>query len=199
MLVDSARLGQCPVLSLHVGGAIAFVESVIIDASKMQIVGFFLSGPVIRGEIGNILETKMVREFSPVGMIVDSEDDFTSPGEVVKLDKVIKNGFSIEGINVVTKKGTKLGKVTSFIFDPTDYKIMQIVVKRPIMKALIDPELIISRKEIVNITNDKIVVKDEEDTLKDRMVREDFVPNFVNPFRENGAFSTESAGMSKKS
>ena len=46
-----------------------------------------------------------------------------------------------------------------------------------------DPELTIPRTEIVEITDYKIIVKDEEKTIKDRAENEDFIPNFVNPFR----------------
>ena len=54
------------------------------------------------------------------------------------------------------------------------------------IKRFVDPELIISRKEIIEITDYKIIVKDEEKTLKSRAAKEDFIPNFVNPFRTQG-------------
>ena len=83
-----------------------------------------------------------------------------------------------------TKKGSKLGKVQDFTVTSEDFIVQQIIVKRPAVKALIDPELTISRKEIVEITDDKVVVRDEEKVIKARAEKEDFIPNFVNPFRE---------------
>ncbi len=186
MLINASRLLSYPVLSLHVGGPIAWVYSEIVDPEKMKIVAFYVEGPAINNnpEVGDILEASDVREFSDLGMIVDSEDDFTTEGEVKKLDKVLALNFSLYGLKVVTKKGTKLGKIVDFVVDTDNYMVHQLVVKRPVVKAFLDPELIIPRREILEIDDYKIVVKDEEEKIRKRAIKEDFVPNFVNPFRE---------------
>ena len=193
MLINSSRLAGCPILSLQVGGPVATVTREIIDPRKLKIVGFFLVGPEVNGDTGNILRAEDSREFSNLGMIVDSSDIFTNEGEVKKLDEVIALEFSMDGVRVETKKGTKLGKVKEYTVDTTDFRILQITVKRPIMKSLIDPELIISRKEIVEIKNDIIIVKDEEEKLKKKIMDIPAAerPEFVNPFRENGRYAKE--------
>ena len=196
MLVNASRLIRFPVLSLHIGAPTGFVREVIVNPKKLQIVGFFVQGPLIGQETGDILQTEAIREFSYAGMIIDSIDTLTSEGEVVKLDKVLETKFRVDGLKVVTKKGTKLGKVIDYTVDTTDFRIMQIIVQRPTLKALIDPELVISRREIVEIDNEKIVVKDEEDKIRKRALKEDFVPNFVNPFREP-SYSKSSSDVSK--
>ena len=90
----------------------------------------------------------------------------------------------MEWSQIQTKKGSKLGKVSDFIVTDDNFTVQQIVVKRPALKSLIDPELTISRREIVEITDYKIIVKDEEKTIKEKAETEDFIPNFVNPFRK---------------
>lgn len=185
MLINGSRLKNYPILSLHIGGKTAQTTEPIIDPRKLQIVGFYVDGPLVnRDETGDILETKMIREFSNLGMVIDSMDDFTEEGEVVKLDEVLNLNFKLEGMKVVTKKKTKLGKVIDYTVDPNDYMILQLIVQRPPVKAFLDPELVISRKEIVEITDDKIIIKDEEEKVRKKAAKEDFVPNFVNPFRE---------------
>ena len=125
MLINGSRLKNYPVLSLHIGGKTAHTTEPIIDPRKFQIVGFYVDGPLVNyEENGNILETKMIREFSNLGMVIDSVDDFTEEGEVVKLDEVINLHFKLEGMKVVTKKKTKLGKVIDYTVDPKDYMIL---------------------------------------------------------------------------
>ncbi|MBQ2659892.1 PRC-barrel domain-containing protein [Candidatus Saccharibacteria bacterium] len=185
MLVNGSRLKNFPVLSLHLGGPAARTQELIVDPKKFQIVGFYVDGASVRnGESGNILESNAVREYSKLGMIVDSTDDFVNEGDVIRLDEIIKLRFKLDGLKVITKKKTKLGKVVDFTVDTENFKILQIIVQRPPLKAFIDPELVISRKEIVEISNEKIVVKDEEEKIRKKAMKEDFVPNFVNPFRE---------------
>lgn len=191
MLVNASKMLGFPVLSLHVGGPIARINEEIIDPRKMQVVGYFVDGPMVTQETGNILEPNAIREFSPMGMIIDSVDSLTDGDEVVRLKKILELDFSLHGLKVETKKGTRLGKVIDCTIDAGDFRVMQIIVQRPALKALIDPELVISRKEIVKVTNDKIIIKDEEDKLKKRAIKEDFVPNFVNPFRSSEASRVE--------
>ena len=92
--------------------------------------------------------------------------------------------FNVVGLKVETKKGSKLGKVTDFTVTSDNFSVQQIIVKRPAIKSFLDPELIIPRAEIVEITDYKIIVRDEEKVIKERALKEDFVPNFVNPFRK---------------
>lgn len=184
MLVDGMQLVRCQVLSLHVGQSIAEVISPIIDPNDLKIIGFVVGGGVVGGEVGNILRTESIREYSNIGMIVDSEDVFVSRVDVMKIDEIMSLEFKLTGLKCVTRKGTKLGKIVSYTVDTTNFEIKQIVVQRPVLKAFIDPELVISRNEIVEVDDYKVTVKDEEDKIRKRAVKEDFVPNFINPFRQ---------------
>ncbi|MBQ7802342.1 PRC-barrel domain-containing protein [Candidatus Saccharibacteria bacterium] len=186
MLIDASRLLGCPVLSLHVGAPIAHVENEIVNPDNLKIIAFEVWGAAIQNDpdAGEILESRDIREFSSLGMIVDSIEDFVNPGDVIKLDKVMKLNFSLIGLKVFTKKKTKLGKIVDFTVNTDDWTVRQLIVKRPIMKAIADPELVIPRKEIVEIFDDRIIVKDKEEKIKKISFKEEFVPNFVNPFRE---------------
>ena len=184
MLIDGSKLTNFPILSLHMGMPIAHITEPIIDPHKLQIVAFHLTGPEVGGENGTILDARDIREFSNLGMIIDSSDSFINPGDVIRLDDIIKLNFSLVGLKVETKKGSKLGRVTGYTFEPSTLSIHQLIIKRPALKALTDPELVIPRSEIVSIDDYKVIVKDEEKEIKQKAVKEDFVPNFVNPFRE---------------
>lgn len=191
MLIDANKLLDFPVLSLHVGGMIAKTTRLIIDPNDLKVIAFELTGPEVGGENGTILQVKDVREFSGVGMVVDSIDEFVNPGDVIKLDKILELEFELIGKKVESKKGSKLGKISTFMINTEDFTIQQFVVQRPIMKAFLDPELLIGRSEIVKVTDEKVIVRDEEDKIKKRAMKEDFVPNFVNPFKPGGVFAPE--------
>ncbi len=183
MLVSASRLVGCPVLSLHIGGRMATVTEVIVDPNKLQIIACRVEGPLVGKEAGDLLPMNSVREFSPIGMIVDSIDVLAEENEIVQLQEILKLHFSLNGLKVETKKGTKLGKVADFIVDTELWQIQQLVVHRPVIKSLIDPELTISRSEIHEVNDYKVIVKDEEAKIRTK-AQSDFVPSFVNPFRE---------------
>ncbi|MBR2641311.1 PRC-barrel domain-containing protein [Candidatus Saccharibacteria bacterium] len=185
MLVTNSQLIGAPVLSIQTGSTIGTVSEPIIDPDTLKIIALKLSGPLIRDT--NILDIKSIREYSNLGMVIDDIDELVTPEDIIKISKIIALNFNLIGLKVETKKQSKLGKIIDYTLTPNDFVIQQIIVRRPIMKALIDPELTISRKEIVEVTDYKVIIKDEEKTLKSRAEHEDFIPNFVNPFRKQEA------------
>ena len=194
MLTNASRLVDCPILSLHVGGEIARITELVVNPHNLKIVAFRVDGPLIRDEVGDILPIESVREFSSAGAIVDSIDDFINGEEVIRINDVLKLNFALVGLKVVTKQKTKLGKVIDYILDTDAWQIHQIVVHRPLMKSFLDPELVISRQKIVEVTDYEVIVKDETEKSQRKEsapASTDFVPNFINPFREPG-FAAES-------
>lgn len=188
MLINGSRLKNCAILSLHVGGEIARVVEPIIDPDSLKIIAFRVEGAIIDEETGDILPTESIREFSRLGMIIDSIDELVNGAEVVHIKKILKLNFSLVGLKVVTKKQVKLGKVLDFVTDDSSWQIHQLVVQRPLMKSFVDPELLISRSKILTIDDYKVTVKDEREQVKKKQAastsQNEFIPNFINPFRE---------------
>ncbi len=186
MLISYSRLIGTPILSIQAGGPIATIKNAIIDPNNLKILGFNLEGPLLNRTDATILDIRSVREYSQLGMVIDGIEELVAPDDVIKIQKVLELNFDLINLKVKTKKGTKLGHLIDYTVTSEDFIVQQIIVKRPLVKALVDPELTISRKEIVEITDYEVIIKDEEKTLKARAEKEDFVPNFVNPFREQG-------------
>lgn len=187
MLINSSRLKDCPILSLHVGGQIARVTDLIIDPDSLHLLAVRVEGPMVEPKEGDLLIMDSVREFSRAGMIIDSNDEFVRGDDIVRVKKVLKLNFDLHGLKVVTKKGVKLGKVEDFVLQSSSWDVQQLIVRRPIMKALIDPELIIDRSKIVEVDDYQVVIKEEHEKTKSKLKTstiEELVPDFVNPFRK---------------
>ncbi len=186
MLVMNSRIIGTPILSIQAGGPIATIKSAIIDPNDLKILGFYLEGPLVNRAEARILDVRSIREYSQLGMVIDNIEELVAPDDIIKIQNVLELNFDLINLKVRTKKGTKLGHIIDYTLTSEDFIVQQIIVKRPLVKAFVDPELTISRKEIVEITDYEVIIKDEEKVLKARAEKEDFVPNFVNPFREQG-------------
>ena len=182
MLIEGSKLLKYPILSLHTASRIAEVKSLVIDPNFLKVVAFEISAVSSKQRL--FLEASSVREFSKMGMIVDSDEEFVEKDDVIKLKETIDLGFSLDNMKVVSKKKAMLGRIEDFIINTEDFQIMQLIVKRPIYKALIDPELVIGRSDIHEINDSEIIVKSEEGTIMKKSGALDFVPNFVNPFKD---------------
>ncbi len=185
MLVAASRLIGTPILSMQATGQIANVGSPIVDPTSLKIIAFRLTGPLVNKAAANILDVSSIREYSRYGMVIDSIDELVEPDDVIKISEILKLNFALNDLKVETKKGSKLGKVSDYVVTDDNFSVQQIIVKRPLIKGFIDPELTIPRKEIVEINDYKIIVKDEEKIIKEKAENEDFIPNFVNPFRKS--------------
>lgn len=196
MLVEGSKLLNYPILSLHTASKIAEVKALIIDPNFLKVVAFEIN--VASSKQRLFLETASVREFSKMGMIVDSDEEFVEQGDVIKLKEMIELGFTLENMKVLSKKKTMLGRVEDFIVTTDDFRVMQLIIKRPIYKSLIDPELVIGRSEIHEINDTEIIVKSEESTIMKKSGALDFVPNFVNPFKDGKYIASENNNSSTK-
>ena len=184
MLVTLSHLVDTPILSMEASAKVAYIRSAIVDPDSLKIVAFRLYGPLVNGS-ADILVASSIREYSRYGCVIDTIDELVEEDDVIKIKKILELNFDLLGLKVETKKKTNLGKISDYAVTTDNFSVQQIIVKRPLLKGLFDPELIISRREIVEVTDYKVIVKDEEKVLKEKAVQENFIPNFVNPFRKN--------------
>lgn len=196
MLIEGSKLLNYPILSLHTASKIAEVKALIIDPNFLKIVAFEINAASSKQRL--FLETASVREFSKMEIIVDSDEEFVEQSDVIKLNEMIELGFALENMKVLSKKKSMLGRVEDFIVTTDDFRVMQLIVKRPIYKSLIDPELVIGRSEIHEINDTEIIVKSEESTIMKKSGALDFVPNFVNPFKDGKYIASENNNSSTK-
>ena len=201
-----SNMTNFPVLSLHVGGEIARTKQAIIDPEDLKIIAYTLEGAIIQNdpEVGNILDLADVRELSEKGFIVDSADVFTTRDDVVKLDEIMSLDFNLVGLKVVDQRGKKLGKIVDYTIDSGSFMVYQLIVQRPVMSSFIDPQLTINRSQIVEIDDFKVTIKHSTSQVKVKKPKEEpkeeFMPNFSNPFRKpDYAPSDDEASSSKTS
>ena len=185
MLVLGSKLLNYPIMSLHVGGEIARTSEVVIDPDGLKVAAYTLTGPTIgNGEYGDILEVSDIREFSNLGMIIDSADVLVYRQDVIRLDRIMSLNFNLVGLRVVSEDGKKIGRVSDYTVDSNSFMVYQIIVRRPFIKSALDPELTINRSQIIEIDDYKITIRHEKEKIAIKEHPKEFVPNFVNPFRE---------------
>jgi len=161
MILEASKLIGFRILSLRSGGVISTIESIIVDPNDLKILGFFLNKNTVSFDSGVILEVRSIREFSHLGMIIDSDEELLNVGDVVKIDEMVKLNFQPINFKIKTQNKTNVGTVIDYTVDVNNFYIQQLIVKRPILKSFIDPELIINRSEILEINDEAIIVKDE--------------------------------------
>lgn len=158
MLVLNSRLVNVPVMSLQSGTSLGTTNKPIIDPRKLQIVAFYVSGPRIRG--GHVVHTSDIREYGPLGFIVDSTDAIMALDEdLVRLQEVIHLQFNLIGKPVFDETKKRLGKVAEYTVESDGFFVQKIHVAQSMMKNLTSKDLIIHRSQIVELSDHRIVVR----------------------------------------
>lgn len=180
MLLQGSRLNDVPVMGLQTGTELARTIRPIIDPATLKILAYEVQGPLLDIH-PSLLRVVDVREFSDIGLIIDSSDEFIATDDVVALEKVYDLHFLLVGMSVIDDHKNKVGKVTDFTLDSNSFVIQQLNVKRPLLKSLNDTELLVNRAQIVEITDHAIIIKSGEQ--KPQPVLQAVRTNYVNPFR----------------
>lgn len=179
MLVLGSQIISTPVMSLQTGARLANIATPVIDPRDLSIAAYFVADRFSK-QPSRLLRTADVRDYSSIGFIIDSVDEFIEPEDVINIKKLIDVNFELIGILVVDEDKQKLGKVEDYSVNPDNFIIEQLVVKRSIVKSLGDTGLLINRKQIVEINDDKIIVKSTK-VKKEEKVKFERQP-FINPF-----------------
>ena len=189
MIIAGSRLLNAPVMSLQTGGELGHAKQAIIDPATLEIVAYEIDGPML-SEKPALLRIADVREFSDIGIIIDSAEELVTPDDVIKLGEIYRLHFHLLGMLVVDEKKSKLGKINGYTLDTNGFIVQQLSIKRPLLKSLNDTELLVHRSQITEI-NDKAIVVHSQAKIPDPKL-ESVRSAYVNPFRKPQASSIES-------
>ena len=101
MLIFGEKLIDAPVLSLQTGTELARTEKAIIDPSNLHIVGYKLSGRLLSNPNNSYIRTNEIREYAPLGLIVNSNDDILTEDDIITQKQIYELGFNPVGLKVI--------------------------------------------------------------------------------------------------
>ena len=165
MLVLSEAISGRKVMSIHSGGAISQLGEPLIDPSSLKIIAFATS---TRGQrYFSVLHTSDIREWSGLGVIINSEDDIMEVDEnMPKIKDLAEEGFRLDGIGVRTESGKRLGKVVNYVFETEGFFVVKLYIEKVSILGLIKSPISIERDSVINVTKKFIVVADDLNRVK---------------------------------
>lgn len=197
MLLTGSQLVGTPIMSLQTGARLASVKLAIINPGNLAVVAYEVEGPNLDQE-PSLLLVHDIREFSDIGMIIDSSDEFVGSEDVIKLKPLYEIKFTVVDKQVIDEDRKKIGKVTDYTIDADSFVIQQLNVKRPLFKSLQDAELLVHRSQIIEINDTQIIIKSGKNRKQVTADQGAGSLRYVNPFRQK-APQPEAAELDTKS
>lgn len=185
MLISIENLLDVPVMSLQTGSQLAETTAAVVDPRQLTIAAFYVEGAGLE-ESPSILHPVDIRELSDIGMIVDDADKLMSLDGLVRLKEVIDFEFELIGLKVVDEHKRKLGKVSGYSIETSDYTIVQIYTEQSLLRSISTMSNTIHRSQVISVNNRQMVV--QAPTVRDevKQVAKDARQAFANPFRGGG-------------
>ena len=109
-------------MSLQTGQPLARIGRPIVNPHDLHVVAFYVEGPRLDFQPA-VLFSDDIREFGPMGVIVDGSDNIMNPDGLVRLAKILGYGFELDGIKVIDDHKHKLGTVENYVIDSSDFEI----------------------------------------------------------------------------
>ncbi|HRV76131.1 MAG: hypothetical protein H6799_00280 [Candidatus Nomurabacteria bacterium] len=160
MLVISESIAGRRVMSIHAGAPIASINEAIIDPSNLKISAFSVYSQNL--QFFSVVHSSDIREWSNLGLVINSEDDVMEVDDnMPKIKKLVESKFKLDGINVRTSSGKRIGKVKNYVFETDGYFIVKLYVEKTVILSLFSQPLIIGRDAVINVTDKYIVISDE--------------------------------------
>lgn len=152
-----SKLAGLPIVTLASGNKIAIIKTPIIDPANLEVTALLC---ITMAKHQQTLACRDIREVSPQMLLVNSEDDFTDLGEVVRLEPLLTKPYHLVGATVRTEAGTKLGKVSDYTVNSQGWVVQKIFVRQSQLKGLFNGNLAIDRAQIIDVTPHHITVRD---------------------------------------
>jgi sporulation protein YlmC with PRC-barrel domain len=180
MLLNGSQIMNTPVMSLQTGKELARIDTAIVNPHNLSIIAYRIVGPHLDYN-PSYLRVADIREMGSLGIIVDSSDEFIEPEDIINDKPIYDLEFELEGKHVIDDHKSKVGKVVEYVIDIDSFVIEQLVVKKPLLKSFSDDELLVHRKQVVEVTDTMIIIKSGRvksggKTSPSR--------HYVNPFRQ---------------
>lgn len=134
-------------------GPIGSVTEAVIDKDTGKVAAYRLKS----GK--KFLSTVDVMEYLDEGILVASTDAVQSLDDLVRVQKILRQGVHIIGLKVATEQRRRLGTVADCAVDTIGHYLAKLHVRPVWWERLLASERIIAREDIVRITSKQVVVR----------------------------------------
>ncbi len=158
MLKLSNALLNTQVMSLRTGGSVGTATTMIINPNNLKVEGWYVLDRFSGKKM--VLVSAEVRDIAAQGIIINDHEVLAETEELVRLKSVLNIGFELIGKQVISQSGKKYGKVIDFAVETESLLVKKVYAGQSIIKSLSGGNVSIDRTQIVEITNNRIIIED---------------------------------------
>ncbi len=156
----SGSLYNLPIFSLRTGHQVGTALRPLINPKNLKIEAWFAESIFERGQL--LLPVTEIREIGKQGIAVNDRDAITPAEDLVRLQGLLTIDFQLVGKKVFTENKVRVGKVSDYSADLESFLIHRLYATAALFKQITSEQRIITRQQIVEINERKIIVRDTD-------------------------------------
>ena len=168
----ASELNNKIVFSFHSGHTVGTVTSFMVNKETLKVELLEVLEPENNERL--YLLTGDVRSATNNLIIINSESDMSESEDLIRQQELIKSKFNLIGSRVVTQEGKLLGRVKDFTVDYDSFLTSKLHIRGSLIKRLLNESLIIDRSQIVDVKDNKVIVKST--AIKDKQKSTNVLP-----------------------
>jgi uncharacterized protein YrrD len=145
------------ILSLRSGSPIAAIIAPLINPNNLYIEGWYVQDD---SKKQRIVLSQAIRDILPQGFVVNDHEDLSEIEDLIRLKEIMDLRFDLLGKRVTSQSGKSYGKINDFAFESSNFFIQKLYVGQSLVKNIAGGTLSIDRSQIIEITNQRIVIED---------------------------------------
>ena len=149
-----SKIVGMPVFSPESVQPIYIARDMVVDPDSGKVVAIVVDSA--RGLIITPMDIVSLKH----GILIRRKDDVVEMEDVLRVKDIVEDGRELMGKNVETENGERLGKVVDLAIDAKSLILNKIHTARSILGIVHHNPRIIPAKNIVEVLEDKVIVKD---------------------------------------
>lgn len=149
-----------PILCQEAGGPVARVFDLIFDPDTGVMVAVS-----VHPRVREVVAAHDIKAWSP-SIVIRDYDSITAPEDVVKVQQALRRRGPLFRSRVVTRSGKDLGRVVDYLVDLDADRLLKIMVAKLFLGIFVFNERIFPASDIVEMRPDRIIVRDDSETVR---------------------------------
>jgi sporulation protein YlmC with PRC-barrel domain len=137
---------------------VAVIKAPLINPDQLEIMAYLCT--TAPKEQTLVLLVRDIREHALDCLIVDSEEELTEPGDLIRLSPLLEQSFTPLGKLAVTDMGRRMGRVENYTINLDTNMVQKLYVRQPIWRSWFGSSLIVDRAQVIDVTPRQIVIRD---------------------------------------
>lgn len=164
MEISAKQLGQTRVLDTE-GNLICYLHKAILDPDNGQILAFIIKRNSFNRSKAKLLSPYDIMTWKKNILVLNARYEFHQPNDLIRVNQLLQSKRAhLLGKKVYTENGQQLGRVTDYNLNQNLKILSSITAQKNVSHIFYYDKRLIHQKNILEITSQKIIVKDS--TLK---------------------------------